>query len=1415
MSNIVKIKENPIEVVVVRSPLDRTKVIKTVLKYNCQNVLQIVNDYINPDIEGIGIVVSVNGKIIEENEYATTFLLPSDQIVIVPIIGDNETLMIVAMVALFVFAPGIAAAIGGGAGGWAVTAAGGLTFAGQVLTVGIMLAGGYLISSLAPKPSSQRIGGLGEDVSQFHSFNPATKQRQGLAIPRIFGKIKCYGNVIVANTELNQTNDKQILNLLIALSKGPIKGIVDYDDVSYGEIKINDQPITNFQDVFVVHRKGTLNQEIITYFDDTLNETFRETLVSSDSPVIYTTSNANFDELEVKISCPFGLYYQNDQSGLSNHTIKIKIEIGESPGGAYNTLFEGNIKDKRSSLVKRTFRTINSNITIDNGKNYNIKVTKISIDKTSVRYGDKINLSSVSEVITDDFTYPTIALAGINALASDQLSGSLNFSCIAEGSICRVYDGSAWINEYSDNPAWVLYTILSSPVFSGETEGDYVVERYDGVDPAQLDTESFYELAEFCDELVPITEDNPSDLEKRFIFNGGFDSESSVWESALTVCKMCRCNIVFNGTTLAIVIDKPTEVTQMFGMGNIVKGSFIENFSPQNERASEIEINFLDDEEDYNRSIVTIFNTSIPNNSNKVSIDLIGCTRKSQAWREGEFILRQNQVLSKTIEFSTSIDSIACQIGDVIEFSHDVPNWNQSGRVISSTNNTVTLSEPFIDENPSVSENYKITIRLNDDTIVTKDVLSISENIITITDTWTTNPSLDDIYQIGVNTTVNNPYRILEIQRTQEQNANIKAIEYNEFIYSGDDIGSIIPIDISYVVNPDDELVSDLSLKEEVYVTESGVIQRNIIISYDLPSTGSFNLVQIYSRISGSNSFELMGESKNSYFVIYGVLESTQYEIKIITQLNDLKTSSFYNSPSGFITTGSNNDLSEQLLTVIINDLQVVGGSTSQWDGSDLALEWGEFPTDENPSAFEENPSASYWHGIPLNFIADYEVKIFDYIGGALRRTEYVLEPRYTYTYETNFEDGGGTASRDLRVHVKVRDKFGRVSENPAILYRVQNPAPDTVQNLTMSAINRGFYLQWDQNTSDNDFKGYKVWATNSTPVDTSDDDDLIYKGTDNKIEWFPTVMDETWYAKVAAYDKFGETGLNISAEKNIYVEDITTISFDFPITEDIDWYDEESNPSAGLYQLAWSEGDLKYKGVTYQISSGQTNKKYVYWVYEENQFRTTDDESVAIGIGSINWVMAANQDGVINLANGIGNKIIHGGLVQAGTITANQMAANSITAENAALANAVITSAKIGNLEVETHNIEFEAITGVVTAFTAAEQVASGSDVLIQTINITLTEDDSDVVIVANGLLNGSSPAGGPVLTTLKLKRGATEIWTSGNMRIGVYPTGLNKWQSGAFFVESSPGAGNYDYKFYSTRSMENRYLQVMEVKR
>jgi len=701
------------EIIVVESPFDRSQRRTELVPMEVSNLLEIHKKLIPADVS---VKMSINGQIIEEAFWGVTFLKPQDQLAIIPVIegGGNDNKGMWGAIAMIAFtmwgAPYLAGMLTGG-----VTT--GLGY--NMLMIGLVVGGGLLISSLVPQPE---LSDSGSSVPQIYSWQPNTVQKQGEVIPKYYGKNKLNGNIISTYTEMKDDEVSQILYALIALGEGPVVGIEEVSGVK--QVWINDQIHTNFEDVEIEEALGLDTQDSISFFMVVKAQYQPNLKVIYGTPRTYTAPDNDFDGLEIELVFDRGLFYAKDDGSIGSNSVQIKIEISGTNLGGWVTLVNDTISNDSTSILRKTFDTNTAYtggsgpIEILNGVKYDIRVTKLTAEKSSSRYGDSVRFYTVREIISDGFQYPFLSLVGIKALATDQISGSLNVAATQLGAIIAVSNGTVWTLEYNNNPAWVLWDIFTQPVIIGDgsTGNPYTVVSYSGVDPERLDLDKFIELAEWCDDSVP---DGDGGTEKRMTFNGGFSEETSVWDAALRLCGIAGCVPILQGTKISLAIDKPSSPVQLFNMGNILKSSFKQSFLPFIDRASEIEIHYLDESQDFDRTTLTVFDDNINNPQNKVILELFGVTKESEAWRLGMRRLSKNLQEYTMIEFQASIDAIACCLGDVIIVQHDIPEWNDGGRVVSAGSDYIVVDKNL--ERVEGTE-YSLQLRLSTDELLSKTV---------------------------------------------------------------------------------------------------------------------------------------------------------------------------------------------------------------------------------------------------------------------------------------------------------------------------------------------------------------------------------------------------------------------------------------------------------------------------------------------------------------------------------------------------------------------------------------------------------------------------------------------------------------------------------------------------------------------
>jgi hypothetical protein len=758
--------------------------------------------------EQVHLRVFVDGKEIERGAWESTCPSAVQQVVIRPQYGEgSDALRAVGMVVLMIISYGILSA---------PAAAGGLGLTGMSLNIamaGVMVGGSYLMGALVPpaKPAKQE-GSYG--------WNPRTIQQEGIPIPRIYGKLPVRGNIIMAYGDVVNTAgtydtlsytiygppSQPIImpitvvnpatkasdyswNVKLAYGDGPVRGIVA------GSEKINGKPLSYYTGVTVEHRTGTDNQTATAMGDRTHYEPRLKCPYGE--PQIYTFPDADVDKLVVLVGFPAGLIHYSSGGDPGHRKVGIKIEIREVGSGepGWQTLVDTTENAKTTRWIHFAYASDGiypggSPVTIDRGTQYEVRLTKTSGDGGE-KSRDEMYLEAVQGVYDDGFTYPGLVLSAVSAVASEKLSGSLEWEAIIEGRILPVYDGANWVLAYSNNPAWVIVDLLCRPVIQGDGSGvPYSVEYYRGIDISWIDAAAFKRLADWCAEPV---DDGKGGLESRFTFNGTLETETEAWQAVLQVADMCRAWPYFNGRQVTVVIDKAATPVQAFTVGNIVRGSFDETWFDEDDRISEINYTILDENAGYRRTPIRIVDTKVTRRA-PVSAEGWGITRQSQTYRTGIHKLTVNRLLPRSIEFPADLDAIYCRNGDVIYVQHDNMDVNQGGRATAVAGNTVTVD--FVPEDPGGVIN-QILVRTTDATNGEKlqlyDVASIDGQEITISlPDWVYVPRANDVVMFGVSTQISDLYRIRHMRRDQDADVTIFATAYEENYYGPDALTPVI-----------------------------------------------------------------------------------------------------------------------------------------------------------------------------------------------------------------------------------------------------------------------------------------------------------------------------------------------------------------------------------------------------------------------------------------------------------------------------------------------------------------------------------------------------------------------------------------------------------------------------------------------
>ena len=808
-------------------------------------------------IEGVELQATVNGCSYEDKE-----IKDGDFVVIYPVIakgggkGGKGILGIVFAVALSVVSFGIGGLVGAGAWGASMASWGvmGYVAAAAVMFLGSSLIGRGMAGQQIDNGSYDN-GISGDDSSPTYSWGGVqTMEGQNNPIALTYGKVKSGGQTIGKYVSVD--GDDEYLNWLIACGEGSL---------SITDIKLNGNDISTYSGTECIIRTGENDQSIIPYFGDTyFTKSLSYHMTNVGQWYSSMAQGTATQGIIFKIECPSGLFHATDKGNFENNIIEFELQY-RVKNGAWQSLGVFAVYGNSRKAIRKEYRTMPLQ-----PNEYEGRCRVLSIAFTDVtRSACDIYWTAITSVEDDAFSYPCTALIGIRAKATDQINGSPTLTFMKERSTVWVWNGTAYVEKPANNPAWACYDLLhQARRLKNIHTGQYEFEVR-GAAKEVMRYEDFSAWANFCSS-------------KQLYVNIEINASGEVLEVANTkIAPIGRGLVVRFGTRYGCIYDHVQAPVQMFGMGNIVSGTFNEEFMKVADRANCVEITFTNKDADYERDVLTIYGDTFDADgyAKTAQMTFDGIVDYQQAYREGMYQLYSNKYLLRTVSFEADIDSIACTVGDVVLVSHDVPKWANSGRIETIDGTTWTLPVELEDTESA----YHIQWRTVNDTLYVRDCTIVSS-----ADGWTVitvqgeipvddPPQAGDVFDLSLANIDSKPFVIKSITRAQDFRRRISCIEYNENIYNEN--YDIPPIDYTERYG-EPQNVTNLHAENAQMKNAFGENVGKLRCSWDIPDNGGTFTV----LTSTDNVFWQVGKSGitgNSCEL--DVLPDTAYYVKVIT----------------------------------------------------------------------------------------------------------------------------------------------------------------------------------------------------------------------------------------------------------------------------------------------------------------------------------------------------------------------------------------------------------------------------------------------------------------------------------------------------------------------------------------------------
>lgn len=582
--------------------------------------------------------------------------------------------------------------------------------------------------------------------------------------------------------------DADYLQVVHLLSEGEIDGLIDDGSDGNAALKsiyLNGTPIRNqdgtynFKDIAWAQNTGTAGQTSLPGFSSAESPTAVGQNVLKATPVVRQITGA-FDRVVVTLEAEGFYKYDlnsdgktdDDHSGdMIENWCQMLVEVQPS-GGTYsgqNMYFYGKYTQAKTQSVS---------LPLTGSSPWNVRVTRVSADDTDpTKASSTIAWKTLTTVVDGDFSYPNSAYVALE-VPSTSMANPPAVSFKARGRkiqipsnydpTARTYTGTwdgTFSTAYSNNPAWVMYDLLTN-------------SRYglgDLIDASAIDKWGLYSIGQYCDQLV---DDGKGGQEPRFTCNLYLQSQQEAYQVVQSMAAIFRAMPYWASGALAMTQDAPGDPQALFTCANVVDGTFTYSSSAKRSRHT-----------------VAIVSWNDPNNHCQATKEYVedaagkalygyqpltlgawGCTSQGQAARAGRWALFTERLETETVTFQAGLDAALLPPGAIITIQDQFRAGNrQGGRIKAATTETLTLDSAVTLES---GKTYSVQVVLPDGTLGNATVSNAAgqTDTLTLSVPLSAAPLVDAVWVLAASDDTQKEYRILSVTESGPNQYTVSAL---------------------------------------------------------------------------------------------------------------------------------------------------------------------------------------------------------------------------------------------------------------------------------------------------------------------------------------------------------------------------------------------------------------------------------------------------------------------------------------------------------------------------------------------------------------------------------------------------------------------------------------------------------------
>ncbi|SHO57834.1 hypothetical protein VQ7734_03604 [Vibrio quintilis] len=679
----------------------------------------------------------------------------------------------------------------------------------------------------------------------------------------------------VAKEDPNTLQSNATCRCLFLVSEGPTIG----PERGAQDILIDGTPLQseqgsyNFQGVHLAIRQGHPQQEHLPGFPAVENQVSVGTEVTFSTPVIRTI-HTEIDAARVTVRIP-RLTSQDAKTGdLHGSSVGIYID-SRAEGGSWTRAVTDTIKGKTVSDYQRDYR-----VELTGEPPWDIRVGRISPDSTSSTLSNQTYWDSYTEITDAKLYYPNSALLGLT-IDAKQFSGSMpKVSAVWSGMAVKVpanydpqkrtyqgiWDGTFQV-AWTDNPAWVLYDLLTNTRYGLGQE----------VDHQSVSKGHFYTIGQYCDELV---DDGYGGKEPRYTCNIYLAKQQDAFAVVKNLATVFRGMTYWGSGQVVPVQDAPQDATQLITAANVVDGLFTyKGKNSSSERHSVALVSWNDPEDNYRLNVEVVEDKEAIQAIGWKTTDVVavGCTSRGQARRVGRWTLDAEWHEPETITYRCGFDQLGVRPGDIVNvLDPDIAGIRLGGRIAGVTPGAVTVDELPADFDPALA--YQLSVVLPSGGIHTTDVQSVEGNTLSVA-TMDVLPVAGAMWALTTDQVQPRPFRVTSVTEAEDMTFNVTGTRFDPHKYQRVEDGIRFE-DSSFSLLPSGALPppKKLTIDDNLYI-DKGQMRTALTIGATLPADARIRYIEYQYQSAEEPDFTTISTTSSVSVEVKDV-QTTTYTIR-------------------------------------------------------------------------------------------------------------------------------------------------------------------------------------------------------------------------------------------------------------------------------------------------------------------------------------------------------------------------------------------------------------------------------------------------------------------------------------------------------------------------------------------------------